>query len=254
MPELSLQNHSVPPFCKGGLGGISPLVSVHDVMPHTLEHVQPILHTLEEFEIHPISLLIVPDSGWSDCNLNVLHKLQNAGYELVGHGWKHQCFGPKTFTHTLHSLALSRNVAEHLSLNPHQIAELIDRCFQWFLQVGLHPPTLYVPPAWAMGRISRQRLADLPFRRYEYLTGIYEADTARFFHMPLVGYEADTWDRVWSLRLLNTLNHGIARLSGRPLRVVIHPYDFTLRLASDLHSLLKSYQIGEKEEERGIYP
>jgi predicted deacetylase len=215
------------------------MVSVHDVMPHTLEHVQHTLRVLEEIGIHPVTLLIVPGLGWSDHDLDALHDFQKAGHELAGHGWKHQCIGPKTFTHTLHSLVLSRNVAEHLSLNSHQIAELIERCFHWFSQAGLHPPTLYVPPAWAMGSISRKMLADLPFRRYESLTGIYDSDTGRFSHLPLVGYEADTWLRVWSLRLFNTVNQAIATLSKHPLRIAIHPYDLTLGLASDLHALLK---------------
>lgn len=218
------------------------MVSIHDVMPHTLEYVQPILHVLEEIGIHPVTLLIVPGSGWSERDLNVLRGFQNAGHELAGHGWKHQCVGPKTFTHTLHSLVLSRNVAEHLSLNSNQIAELIERCFQWFLQTGLHPPNLYVPPAWAMGSISRKILADLPFRMYESLTGIYDSDTGKFSYLPLVGYEADTRLRIWSLRLFNTFNQAIATLSGRPLRIAIHPYDFTLGLASDLHVLLRRYK------------
>lgn len=214
------------------------IVSIHDVMPQTLGEVKEILQVLESLNIRPVTLLVVPDSGWSEREVSVLHDFQDIGYELAGHGGRHQCAGPKTFGHTLHSMFFSRNVAEHLSRSSQQIADLIERCFQWFPDVGLHPPALYVPPAWAMGHIAKNLLADLPFRMYEYLTGVYDSDTRIFFRLPLIGYEADTWGRVWSLRLLNFINHGVSVFSGRPLRIAIHPYDLTLGLASDLRAFL----------------
>jgi predicted deacetylase len=219
------------------------IVSIHDVMPHTLPEVLQILQLLKDLNIFAVTLLVVSGLEWTEGEVALLQDLQQTGYELAGHGWKHQCFGEKTFSHTLHGAVMSRNEAEHLSLQPIQIRELLVRSFQWFQERDLQPPKLYVPPAWAMGQITRKALTDLPFRIYEYLTGVYHPRNDVFFRLPVVGYLADTPTRVWVLRILNVLNQSCAMLLRRPLRIAIHPFDLHLGLASDLRSLLKRYPL-----------
>jgi predicted deacetylase len=218
------------------------LVTIHDVMPSTLPQVEGILLKLEELEVRPVTLLVVPGSGWSDHDLQRLHAFHEAGHEFAGHGGTHRCGPVKTFGHALHSLFISRNVAEHLSLSADEITILIEKCFQWFIDVSLPPSALYVPPAWAMGRISQNALEDLPFTMYEHLTGLWHAGSQTFVRLPLVGYEADTALRVWSLRIFNAFNHEVSTLTKLPLRIAIHPDDLTLGLSSELHTLLARHK------------
>lgn len=43
-----------------------------------------------------------------------------------------------------------------------------------------------------MGSLPREALSDLPFRYYEYLTGVYDSLARRWYRLPLLGYEADS--------------------------------------------------------------
>lgn len=208
-------------------------------MPQNLPAVLGIIAYLEARNIAPVTLLVVPGSGWVGEDLQTLRTLQQRGYILAGHGWTHRVSSINGFKHWLHSRCISRNAAEHLALNGNQIADLIGRCYYWFPEHGLQPPELYVPPAWAMGAISREQLRNLPFRQFEYFGGIYDRHTDKFYYLPVVGYEADTPWRVPPLRLWNAFNSALARYAGT-LRVAIHPYDLALKLGGDLHALLEA--------------
>lgn len=215
------------------------LVSVHDVMPETRDRVAQLLRAMPQ-QIPPerIVLLVVPGRDWSGDDLEWLRSLQKTGYELAGHGWSHQCAPPRTLYHRLHSLLLSRDAAEHLSLDPASIEALVRANRQWFDQQGLAAPELYVPPAWALGPVPRSALAQLPFRYYETLTGIHDVQSGRFYRLPVVGFEADTPGRARVLRLINMLQLTLARWRRRPVRVAIHPQDAELYLAGDLRACL----------------
>ncbi len=215
------------------------LVSIHDVMPSTMDHVSRILMVLEEQGISHVALLVVPGLPWKDSDLAQLRQWQDAGHQLAGHGWVHQCESVRGFYHHLHSAILSRNVAEHLCLSPAGRVDLIQRCYAWFEQQGLMPPTLYVPPAWALGRLPRNCRANLPFRYCETLGGLWDWSEPRYQPMPVVGFEADTKFRQGALRLLNFTNRCTSRWLGRPLRISIHPYDLELLLEQDIRPLLE---------------
>jgi len=215
------------------------LVSVHDLMPETLPAVLEVLTFLERHACPPVTLLVVPGGAWSRPQLDTLRALARQGHALAGHGWRHRIARLGGPGHWLHSRLISRNVAEHLALDEDGIAQLIGRCFDWFADAGLDTPTLYVPPAWAMGRIARARLAALPFRYYEVLSGVYDADEGRFRRLPLLGYEADTGLRASVLRLSNAANRALA--GDRPIRIAIHPLDLGLHLSDDLALDLRRY-------------
>jgi predicted deacetylase len=225
------------------------LVSIHDVMPATLPQVLEIVDYLEHSGVNRTTLLVIPGAGWSGSTLAPLMRLQGGGHELAGHGWTHLMERCRSAQHKIYSALISRNAAEHLALAPPAIRDLITRCYQWFLDVGLQPPRLYVPPAWAMGPISRTMLRDLPFAQYEYLSGVYDIATDRFYRYPLVGFEANTRWRVGSLRLWNHLNIVCARRCNRPLRIAIHPNDLTLPLHPDLTRILRrSRPVGQHKQ------
>lgn len=218
------------------------IVSIHDVMPSTLPHVQEILRELASVEgLTPerITLLVVPGGPWTEEGLTLLHEWSGMGYPFAGHGWIHEAVQKRTLFHRLHSALISRDAAEHLSRPTEELVELISNCHAWFGQNGLPEPTLYVPPAWAMGAVPKDRLQALPFRSYETLFGVYDSQNDGFTALPLAGFEADTGSRAAILRVVNGSNAALARLLRSPLRISIHPYDLQYRLAGALQVLLK---------------
>jgi hypothetical protein len=214
-------------------------VTLHDVAPAVLDGCTATLDTLRARGVDRVTLLVVPGSDWSATELAALRRLEADGYELAGHGWSHRAPDPGTLYHRVHAAVLSRDEAEHLSRSRAELQTLVARCHAWFGEAGLEPPSFYVPPAWALGQLSRADLDSLPFRYWETLTGVYDARRRRFRVLPLVGYLADTRARARALRATNAFNRGLARLLRRPLRISIHPPDLDLHLAADLLRLVE---------------
>ncbi len=206
-------------------------------MPHTFNRVQEIIERLNTQAQENLTLLVVPGCDWEEHQIVELRRLQQSGIILAGHGWQHQAKNISTIYHILHSALISRDAAEHLSLNSSEIFELIENCYQWFIDNNLARPNLYVPPAWVLGRISKKTLKQSSFRYFENTTGFIDSKTGKTIILPLVGFEADTRIRKISLLVSNELNRMLAR-SKRPLRISIHPNDYELKLAKNISSLL----------------
>ncbi|WP_462328410.1 DUF2334 domain-containing protein [Thiohalocapsa halophila] len=219
------------------------LVSVHDLMPATMPAVRRTLALLERHDVQPVTLLVVPGTGWDARGIDELRALQRAGYVLAGHGWQHRAERIRGMRHRLHSLFLSRNVAEHLALDADAILALMRRCREWFERHGLTPPTLYVPPAWALGPVSAQALrqADL-FRQVEVFSAVLDTASGRLAASPVLGYEADAALRVPVLRLWNARGRRRAAAFAGALRIGIHPYDIDHPLRRDLIADLHHYR------------
>jgi len=210
------------------------IVSVHDVMPETWQNVQYIIQYLLLCQVTHMTLLVVPGKNWKSEHVNQLRQYSDCGIELAGHGWSHQVGEYGGLYHRLHALLLSRHSAEHLALTSAEIASLISRCHGWFFDQALPQPKLYVAPAWAMGSITRTKLATLPFRYYEYLTGIYDSHSNRFLRLPVLGYQADHFLRVPALWSANILSHLSVHFTRSMVRIAIHPGDLGLKLANGI--------------------
>ncbi len=227
-------------------------VTLHDVAPHTLDDCRETLAALRHRGVDPVTLLVVPGTGWTGHELDALHRLAER-YPLAGHGWSHRAPPPTGLYHRVHRVVISRDEGEHLSRSRSELRDRVTRCAQWFHEVGLARPDFYVPPAWAMGRLRGNDLAELPFRFYETLTGIRDARTGSFRLLPLVGYLADTRGRAWALRAANALNRAAAAVLRRPLRISIHPADLRLRIGGDLLRLLaRDWDFVGVEEAAGV--
>ena len=218
------------------MAGRTALFSIHDVMPSTLDATERIAAKLRDAGIGKVTLLVVPGTGWDDAALARLCALCDQGADLAGHGWRHRVERIRDLRHWLHSVFISRNVAEHLALDRGGVIKLMQDCHDWFIERGLPAPSLYVPPAWAMGRARRDDLDILPYRRFETLYGIYDSDARRFQRTPMIGFEADTPFRAFACRVWNRIN---LRSSKRPLRFSIHPGDPELLLGDDLRELIR---------------
>lgn len=220
---------------------LQALVSVHDLMPQTMPAVRKTLTLLERHNLAPVTLLVVPGRSWNRVGIADLRQLQRDGYRLAGHGWLHHAERLGGLYHRLHSLLLSRCVAEHLALDESGIIALIQRCHAWFGDHGLESPTLYVPPAWAMGTVASERLrGECEFKLYEIFDGVIDAGTGRTRPLPLLGYEADDALRGLFLRYWNQWNRHRAARKGRPIRIGLHPFDIDYRLVAQLeHDLAR---------------
>lgn len=213
------------------------IVSIHDVMPHTLPRVQELLAKMAHLEAPNITLLVVPGLAWQDAQLAALKQLEQQGYRLAGHGWLHDVRRIRSLYHRLHSTLVSRRAAEHLSMSPSEIDNLIRDCYQWFIDHNFTRPDMYVPPAWAMGTVSDTALKASPFRYFETTAGLYDSATGKRVTLPLAGFEADTLWRKLSLRGWNGVN-SLLGSPQKPLRVSVHPNDHHLLLAPSLENTL----------------
>ena len=215
------------------------IVSVHDVTPETLGRVTEILALIENAGLAPATLLVVPGHDWTAEQLDRLRDFGVRGHQLAGHGWNHHTATFRNLRHRLHGLLISRDSAEHLAHETAGVIEVIRRCRSWFYENQLPAPTLYVPPAWAMGAVGRHDLQGLGFDYYEYLWGILDRRSGKRQCIPLLGFEADTGLRACFLRTFNAINSLLARLIGT-VRLAIHPHDLELRLAEDLRRILRT--------------
>lgn len=224
--------------------GPEAILAVHDVMPETLDRVEEILSFCRQYAIPPLTLFVVPGRDWTIAQIDRLHELSDSGYELAAHGWYHEVDEYRDTYHRIHGAILSRKAAEHLSYNQQEIIQLMQRSYEWFLLNSLPAPTLYVPPAWALGSVSRTQLVQLPFEQIEILRGVIDVKSNRLRILPLVGFEADTIWRAFFLRIWNAGQVALARVIRQPLRIGLHPQDFHLRLRETLTQfILQPYQF-----------
>ena len=216
-------------------------VSIHDVMPHTLEGVRALIHHIPDEKRHKVLLLIVPGVEWTPEQIDKLKRFRDEGFLFAGHGWQHRTPHIRGVYHRLHSLLISRNVAEHLSYTTDELTDLLRQNYDWFAQQGLPSPETYAPPAWAMGKLTRKHLRELPFRYYEDTQGFYDSQSDNYKRLPLSGFEADTWLRENFLRLWNSINRSLSS-PKKPLRISLHPYDLDYRVSDQLQRFIRSIE------------
>ena len=205
-------------------------LSIHDVMPDTLEAVGSLIARCRVHGWPPPVLLVVPGREWDDDGIAQLQRWQAEGHPLAGHGWQHGIDAFAGLWHRLHGALISRRVAEHLCLDAEGILALMRRCHAWFHTHGLTPDGHYVPPAWALGALPRRRLGEQPFTSVETLKGIYSLADRRWHYRALLGYEAGNGFQKRMLTVSNAINR--CRPPGAGLRIGLHPHDAQLPLAN----------------------
>ena len=225
------------------------LISIHDVMPETLEKVRGLIDQLHSNGHNAITLLVVPGRDWQAEDIRQLADWSAQGIELAAHGWHHKAAHVKGLWHRLHAALISRDVAEHLALDAEGIETLMHGSAAWFEQQGLPAPSSYVPPAWALGALPRARWPMLPYRRIEVTRGLLDTRSGQLDPLPLVGFEADTRLRATFLRAWNSIQAGKARRQRRPLRIGIHPQDGELLLADDLMGFIRGGWISRRMDD-----
>tara|TARA_E500000178_G_scaffold356123_1_gene431821 strand:- start:2177 stop:2875 length:699 start_codon:yes stop_codon:yes gene_type:complete len=218
------------------------IVSIHDCMPETMDKIQHILQWLKDRNIPPVTILVSPGKDWTENHLQLLKEYVQEGYTLAAHGWHHHT-QPKKILHRIHSLIISKNVAEHLDLNQEGILELLNKSYQWFIQQKLPPPELYVPPAWALGAVDKKILCKTLFKQIEVTRGLIHISSGKkpkLQTLPLTGYEADSPFRANFLSRWNQFQQNQAQIKSLPLRISIHPYDLELPIVEQLERQINS--------------
>ncbi len=215
------------------------ILSIHDVAPHTLQRVKAIIDILPARAHNNLILLIIPGLDWNDEQLETLRKWQEKGYTLAGHGWYHKAKQIHSVYHRIHSFFISRDVAEHLSLSEEEVQSLMQKNRLWFTKHKFNEPDCYVPPAWALGKITSAVLKQTGYRYIETTGGYIDTKTSRNIRLPLIGFEADTQLRKLTLIIWNWIN---AKFSSKkkPLRISIHPYDNEYLLSDSMQDWLKA--------------
>ena len=64
-------------------------VTIHDVMPHTLEGVRALARLVPSDQRPKVALLVVPGVPWQADQIECIRQLNDSGFPLAGHGWQH---------------------------------------------------------------------------------------------------------------------------------------------------------------------
>jgi len=225
-------------------------ISIHDVSPKNLDKIIFIInHLNKKHNIKKITLLVIPGLDWNDEQIAIFKEWENnENIELASHGWIHESSPIKNIYHYLHSKLISDDCAEHLSLSKSSIIKLMNNSYSWFVDKGLTPPTLYVPPAWALGNINKKDLLKVPFSEVETTSGVYINN--KFIFIPLIGFETKNYFRFIIVKISNFINYLLYHIFGL-IRIAIHPNDFKLLLRKDIDKYLSevttSFQFNEIE-------
>ena len=211
-------------------------ISIHDITPDNLKNVEKIKDLLQKkYNIKKICLLIIPGLNWKSNQINKIKKWQNSNCEIAAHGWIHKTGKKRTLYHIFHSLIISGDCAEHLSINKDCIIQIINKSYNWFFKNNFDIPNLYVAPAWALGNINNQDLIKLPFNTFESTTGITK--NGKYIFLPLIGFKSNNYFRALLQKFANYLNFQFAKFVG-VIRISLHPDDLNLYLSNDIHKYL----------------
>jgi uncharacterized protein len=156
----------------GGVREIRRLVvSIHDVAPQTWPQVRRIVDELAAQGVDRTSLLVVPyyhgqtklERG-SDL-ADWLRRTEEAGHEMVLHGWEHLGVGrPTTYRDAVKERWSTQGEGEFLSLDYPEARNRIERGLELFGQLGLHAYG-FVAPSWLASKDTLLAASDL---RLEY--------------------------------------------------------------------------------------
>jgi predicted deacetylase len=214
------------------MAGRSLIVSLHDVAPSTWDAAHHIITELQQSGIRACSLLVVPDyhgRGSSMQNRSFvewLRQLEDAGNEVVLHGYFHQ--RPRRAGESLLNQFLTRmytqGEGEFLDLDYEEAKRRITAAREQFKAAGLKPHG-FVAPAWLLGSEAEQAARDAGM---EYTTRIGSVIDLRsgdtFGSRSLVYSVRNEWRRQASL----CWNAALAQVSRAQslVRLSIHPVDY----------------------------
>ena len=207
------------------------VISIHDVSPLTQPVVQEMLADLAGLGVTRTSLLVIPNHhhraplaeaplfcGW-------LEKLQDAGHEIVMHGFFHQRpAGGGGLVQSLVTEQYTSGEGEFFDLPEAEATHRLSEAQVLFRQKNFRSPG-FIAPAWLLGQEAEAAVKKAGF---EYTTRLGNIKDLRLEKV------TPTQSLVWSVRSgwRRTLSLGwnaflAKRLAGNPvMRVGLHPPDW----------------------------
>jgi predicted deacetylase len=171
------------------------IVSVHDVAPANLAGFRWLLGRLDELNVQPRSLLVIPCEGGQDdlrhCPelVDLLHEEVRRGSEIVLHGYTHQRAGPwrGSLATRVRAALFAREAAEFASLSwPDQRARLLAGR-QLLHELGFEVRG-FCPPAWLSTPDLPDLLRELGFRYLVEMLWVHDLKFCRRLPTPWLGY------------------------------------------------------------------
>lgn len=210
----------------------SLIVSLHDVSPLTFDACRQIIHDLSFIGIAKTSLLVIPDHHHrghflSDPALcQWLREQQNAGHEIVTHGYFHQ--RERTDTESTQDKMITRfytaDEGEFYDISEAAAFEKMERAKSDFSSIDITPAG-FIAPAWLLSLAAQRAATRAGFHYTTTLQEIRNLIRNQSHHsQSLVWSVRSAWRRIVSLAWNRFL---LARLeTNTVIRLGIHPPDW----------------------------
>lgn len=213
----------------------SLIVSLHDAHPGSWTDISEQLNFLSELDVNRCSILLVPEfhhdrriGGWTDKIAAALHTRQEAGYDLVLHGYYHDRAGqPDTFRNVFWTRLYTNHEAEFLDLPDSEAQRRIERGLELFREKSWQANG-FIAPAWLMSPTLTALLRRNGFRYTNRLTEILpfgetDAASAPIPSQSLCYSTRAAWRRFASLRWNAYLFSKLRQTNL--MRLSLHPHD-----------------------------
>lgn len=213
------------------MSGRSLIVSLHDVAPATWETSRQIMDEVQQCGIRACSLLVVPDYHGRGSSMQHrsfvewLQELEEAGNEIVLHGYFHQRprRGGESWFNQFLTRVYTQDEGEFFDLDYEEAKRRITAAREEFEAAGLKPHG-FIAPAWLLGNEAERAARDAGLEyttRINSVTDLRSGDT--FGSRSLVYSVHNEWRRQASL----CWNAALAQLSKTQslVRLSIHPVD-----------------------------
>lgn len=200
------------------------VVSVHDVSPETLEETRFLLSALDRINVKPRVLKVIPQH-LLDCAplVDLLRTEQEAGSEIVQHGFSHRRAGPLRgpLRRRLRAALFARDVAEFLSLSAEETVSRIADGRDILQRAGLWASG-FCAPAWLASAELHPVLRRAGFLYNVLMTGVVDLASNRRIVTGWIGYMGAGRRQEHLVGVADTINHVAAPLF-RALKVFLHP-------------------------------
>lgn len=211
------------------------IVSLHDAHPGSWADIDEQLQFLSELGVSRCSILLVPEfhheqgaAAWTDALASSLRTRQEAGHDLVLHGYYHDRQGQAdTLSNVFWTRLYTNHEAEFLDLPDIEAKLRLHRGLELFQQKGWQANG-FIAPAWLMSPTLPALLRRMGFRYTNRLTEILPfgdspATSASIPSQSLCYSTRATWRRVVSLRWNQYLFNRLRQTSL--MRLSLHPHD-----------------------------
>lgn len=207
------------------------VVSLHDVAPPTWEASEKILRELGRRGVRVCSLLVVPDyhhtgNSMADAKfVRWLRELEDAGHEIVIHGYFHErpTRNDESLRERLLTQSYTSGEGEFYDLDYDEALQRIHCAHEEFVSAGLTPRG-FIAPAWLLSAEGERAAADAEMEYTTRLTTVVDLRNREVYRARSLVYSVrNAWRRTASL----AWNAAQAQIqSMHPLlRLGIHPPD-----------------------------